>query len=100
MLQAIVAEIAHADDDSIFFGQALHLGVHDQFEFWILRGLASDEFQKANLGNHCNVGKARLEAAEIERAKRTVCKLKRGAGDFAVRNLEQFAREPDLVEDF
>src|SRR5215469_1898893 len=100
VFHAIVAEIAYADDRSVFLYQALHLGVHHQFEFWILRGLASDEFQKANLGDNCNVGKARLEAPEIERAKRTVCKLKRGAGDFAVRNLEQFVREPDLVEDF
>src|SRR6516162_2655088 len=100
VFHAIVAEIGDADNHSVLLYQALHLGVHHQFEFWILRGLASDEFQKANLGNHCNVGKARLEAPEIERAKRTVCKLKRGAGDFAVRNLEQFVREPDLVEDF
>src|SRR5215469_10378767 len=100
VFHAIVAEIAYADDRSVFLYQALHLGVHHQFELWILRGLASDEFQKANLGNHRNVGKARFEAAEIEGTKRTVRKLKRGAGDFAVGNLQQFLRQANLVEDF
>src|SRR5215467_10676645 len=98
VFRTIGAKITHADDSAIFFDQVLYPGLHHQFEFRILRRLASDETQKMNLGNHCNVGKARFQPTQIEWAKRTVRKLKRGACNLAVRNLEQLLCEPDLVE--
>src|SRR5712692_1300117 len=53
---AVLRDIAHASNDSLFGDEALHLGMHDQTELRIFRGLAGDELKETRLRNHENVG--------------------------------------------
>src|SRR6516164_7513955 len=78
----------------------LDLSLHDQSELRVFGGFRSDEFQKANLWNHQDIGKPRLEPGEVERAKGAVRELERRPGNFRVRNLVKLFREPDLIEYF
>src|SRR3712207_1635130 len=99
LVPAVLRLVADAPDHTVVLEELAHPRPHNEPEIRIALRLPGDELEEACLGHHRDVGKLRLEAAEVHGREGARYGLEGEGAQLGVTHLQQPLGEAELVHD-